>query len=64
MGEGSPKRRFACVCCRKRADDEYHWWTDDGQEIVWNLCEDCCEFAHDIVEFVSEIDNPQERETW
>ena len=57
---------FRCVGCkgRTKATDEYHWFMDDGQEIVWHLCDKCCEFAVDVVESISQLDNEKERETW
>jgi hypothetical protein len=50
---------YRCVCCHAPAVDEYHWWEDDysdGQEIVWHLCEGCCEFAISVVECVANIE--------
>lgn len=53
---------YPCVCChRPYAEDEYHWWLDDGQEIVWKLCEGCCEFAVDVVESISNLEWEVER---
>lgn len=62
MGDGMPKPR--CVSCGRLAVDEYHWWEDDGEEIVWNLCASHCDFAMDVVESVAEIDGWIEREAW
>lgn len=42
---------FKCIACQLPAEDEYHWYTDDGQEIVWRLCEGHCEFALEVSEF-------------
>lgn len=51
------------MCCHKRgAEDEYHWFLDDGTEIVWKLCGECCDFAVEMVELVSNLET--EVETW
>lgn len=48
---------YRCVCCRTYpADDEYHWWSGDG-EVVWKLCGGCCEFACDVVEIISNLES-------
>ena len=58
--------RMRCVGCRgqKVAEDEYHWFTDDGQEIVWHLCDECLTFTEEVVESISQLDNQEERERW
>lgn len=33
-------------------------------EVVWELCEDHCNLAVEMVEWISEIDNEEERKTW
>lgn len=54
---------YKCVCCRKYpSEDEYHWFTDEGREVVWKLCGDCCEFACDMVELFSNLET--EMELW
>ena len=57
-----------CVCCQAPADDEYHYWetiTAYGEtadvEVVWLLCEECCEFAVDVVESITYIEEEVER---
>ena len=55
--------------CNQIADDEYHFYQyvpalNREMEVTWLLCEKCCEFACDVVECVSNLDNEQERETW
>lgn len=58
-----PGLSYPCVCCHKRgAEDEYHWFLDCGTEIVWKLCEVCCEFACEMVELFSHIE--QEMVAW
>ena len=52
---------YPCVCCHTAAVDEYHWWWE-GQEIVWKLCEGCCDFAVDMVELFSNLET--EMEAW
>ncbi len=56
-----PGLSYPCVCCHAPAEDEYHWW-HEGQEIVWRLCGECCEFAVDVVEIVSNLET--EVEAW
>ena len=57
-----PGLSFPCVCCHSpNAEDEYHWWLDDGQEIVWKLCDRCCEFAVEMVECISNLEDELER---
>lgn len=56
---------FPCVSCRTAATDEYHWWHEDedgSHEIVWHLCDRCCEFAISVVESVSNLE--EELATW
>lgn len=54
---------YRCVCCRVHpADDEYHWYTDAGDKVVWKLCADCCEFACEMVELISNLES--EVEEW
>lgn len=57
-----PELSFRCVCCHTVATDEYHWFLDSGDEIVWKLCGDCCEFACDMVELFTHIET--EMESW
>ena len=48
---------YPCVCCHSpNAEDEYHWFEPGGQEIVWKLCDRCCEFAVSMVELFSNIE--------
>ncbi len=68
---GMPELSYPCVACHKPAADEYQWYTDDGeygdgagQAITWHLCEECCDFAIDVVECISELDNEEERALW
>lgn len=57
-----------CVCCARPADDEYHWYETVrayGEvaevRVVWKLCGECCEFAVDVVESVSNLEEEVER---
>ena len=55
--------------CNSPADDEYHFYQHVPAlgrefEVVWMLCEKCCEFAESVVECVSNLDNEEERERW
>lgn len=55
--------------CPNPAEDEYHFYEyvpaiGDEVEVIWELCEECCAFAVDVVECISELDNEQERRTW
>lgn len=59
------------ITCPLPAVDEYHWYEDvewrGGMvrvEVVWGLCEDHCNLAVEMVEWISEIDNEEERATW
>lgn len=57
-----PELSYPCVCCHKGwAVDEYHWFLDCGTEIVWKLCEECCEFAVEMVECISNLEDELER---
>lgn len=54
-----------CVCCSKPATDEYHYYEEldfSIVEVVWELCEECCEFAVDVVECVSNLE--EELRAW
>ena len=56
-----------CFACNAPAEDEYHWFESVPAlgceyEVVWELCEKCCEFAVDVVELVSNLDDEVERE--
>lgn len=58
--------------CEEVGDDEYHFYEDikplghpvSTHKIVWNLCSSHCDFAMTVVESISQLDNPRERETW
>lgn len=55
--------------CPNPAADEYHFYEyvpalGSEYEVVWELCEECCEFVYSVVECISELDNEQERELW
>lgn len=57
-----------CLCCSRPAEDEYHWYEtiraygeEKTVEVVWKLCEKCCEFAVDVVESVSNLEEEVER---
>lgn len=55
--------------CNLPAEDEYHFYEYVPAlgyefEVVWMLCDKCCEFACDVVECISELDNEEERERW
>jgi hypothetical protein len=54
--------RYSCVCCRNLADEEYSWYTDSGKLVTWMLCAECCDFAIDVVEVISNLD--EEVEKW
>lgn len=55
---------YKCMCCHRHpAEDEYHWWSGE-KEVVWKLCGGCCEFAIEVVECISNLDNEEEREKW
>lgn len=54
--------RYRCVCCHTVATEEYHWYHDSGQEIVWRLCGECCDFAVEMVELLANIE--EEMEIW
>jgi hypothetical protein len=60
-----PELCYPCVCCHKPAEDEYHWLHEDKHgrhEIVWYLCEDCCEFAIEVTECVANLE--EELASW
>lgn len=59
---------YDCISCSSPADDEYHYWETISPygkevtvEVVWLLCGECCEFAVDVVESISEIESEVER---
>ena len=55
--------------CNTPATDEYHFYQyvpalGGEYRVVWMLCDSCCEFACDVVECISNLDNEEERERW
>ena len=53
--------------CNSPATDEYHFYQEVEAlgrefEVVWMLCEKCCEFACDVVECISNLE--WEVEAW
>lgn len=64
-----PMNRCASPFCPHPAVDEYHFYQyvlalDRTVEVVWPLCEDHCDFALDVVEYISNLDDEKERERW
>jgi hypothetical protein len=60
-----PGSCYPCIACRQPAVDEYHWYTDDEdgrQKIIWHLCDEHCDFAIDVVECISNLE--EEVEAW
>ena len=61
-----------CLACRQPAVDEYHWWEDVEPhkgvrivvEVCWPLCDTHCDFALEMVEWISNLDDEEERDTW
>ncbi len=45
-----------CIGCKTVAVEEYHWYDDNHIEHIWQLCEDCCDFAISVVESVSNLE--------
>lgn len=65
----NPMPRCHSRLCAAPAVDEYHWYQEitgyEGPatvEVVWELCEDHCNFALEVVEFISSLDEGVESE--
>lgn len=56
----------SCFACSSPASDEYHFFEfvpalGREAEVVWDLCDRCCEFAVDVVESISNLEWEVER---
>lgn len=52
--------------CNSPGDDEYTFMEEDDEQgfafqVTWKLCRECCEFAIEIVECVSNLEDELER---